>query len=235
MIVGSGLVARGFKDYRNDRKVVIFASGVSNSRETRRTSFEREELLLKRIIDSHYKKTIVYFSTCSVDDNSVNQTSYVQHKLEMEQLVKKKCQKFFIFRLPQIVGKTNSPTLINHLFDTIYNDRNLAINKDSTRNLIGLNEMVLIVNHLIKNNIYANEITNIASPYNYSVIDIVVMIEKILKKKSNYRLLDIGEREAININKIMDIVKNKNIFPEGYTYRILNNFYKDFQENSCNV
>jgi len=235
MIVGSGLVARGFKDYLNDSKVVIFASGVSNSRETRLASYEREERLLKTIIDSHYKKTIVYFSTCSVYDNSVNQTSYVQHKLKMEQLIEKNCQKFYIFRLPQIVGKTSSPTLINHLFDNIYNDENLAINKNSTRNLIGVNEVFLIANHLIKNNFYVNEITNIATPYNDSVIDIVLMIEKILKKKSNYRLLDIGEREAIDINKIMDIIKNKNIFPEGYTYKILNNFYRAFQENKHNV
>ena len=235
MIVGSGQVARGFKEYLNDSKVVIFASGVSNSRETRRISFEREERLLKTIIDSYHKKTIVYFGTCSVYDNSVNQGSYVQHKLKMEQLIEKKCQKFYIFRLPQIVGKTSSPTLINHLFDAIYNGNNLAINKNSTRNLIGVNELFLIANYLIKNNLYVNEITNIATPYNDLVLDIVLMIEKILKKKSNYRLLNVGDRQTIDINKIRVVIKNKNIFPKGYTYKILNNFYRDFQENKHNV
>ncbi len=225
----------GFKEYLNDSKVVIFASGVSNSRETRRISFEREERLLKTIIESYYKKTIVYFGTCSVYDNSVNQTSYVQHKLKMEHLIENKCQKFYIFRLPQIVGQTSSPTLINHLFNAIYNDEELAINKNSTRNLIGVNEVFFIANYLIKNNFYVNETTNIATPYNDFVIDIIFMIEKILKKKCKYKLINIGEKETIDINKIMDIIKNKNIFPEGYTCKILNNFYRDFQLNNDNV
>lgn len=48
MIVGNGLVASAFLPYfAEDPEIMIFASGVSNSRETRKEEFVREEKLLR--------------------------------------------------------------------------------------------------------------------------------------------------------------------------------------------
>jgi len=54
MIIGSGMLARDFKSYEEDEHILIFASGVSNSNETRVSEFNREQELL---IDSINKNT----------------------------------------------------------------------------------------------------------------------------------------------------------------------------------
>ena len=96
------MIARAFAPvYSDNQDVVIFASGVSNSSETRQEAFEREKALL-----SHWARgghRLVYFSTCSVADPSQIRKPYVRHKLEMESIVEG-TGSYVIFRLPQIVG-----------------------------------------------------------------------------------------------------------------------------------
>ena len=48
MIIGQGMLAKRFEKYDNDN-IVIFASGVSNSRETSKIMFEKERKLLIEI------------------------------------------------------------------------------------------------------------------------------------------------------------------------------------------
>ena len=64
MIVGNGLIANLFKN--EDREnVVFFASGVSNSLETEKSAFLREENLLRKTLEENPEKIFIYFSTCS--------------------------------------------------------------------------------------------------------------------------------------------------------------------------
>ena len=49
MIIGNGLIASLFNEYDKEN-VVFFASGVSNSSETRREEFLREENLIQKIL-----------------------------------------------------------------------------------------------------------------------------------------------------------------------------------------
>ena len=46
MVVGTGLLAKAFLEYENDDNIIVFASGVSNSKEISREEFDREKLLL---------------------------------------------------------------------------------------------------------------------------------------------------------------------------------------------
>jgi hypothetical protein len=49
MIIGSGFIANSFRKFYFDRKnILIFASGVSNSKEKKKKNFEREVNLLKK-------------------------------------------------------------------------------------------------------------------------------------------------------------------------------------------
>lgn len=48
MIVGNGLIAKEFLEYSNSKNILIFASGVSNSKEERVDEFLREENLLRK-------------------------------------------------------------------------------------------------------------------------------------------------------------------------------------------
>ena len=226
MIIGSGLIANGFSDYLSRKDIVIFASGVSNSASVNEKDYKREENLLRNTLFRNKSKILVYFSTCSIYDISVNGSAYVKHKIKMEKIVKNHSNSFYIFRLPQVVGKTTSPTLVNFLFLSIINNDDLKINKKSIRNLIDITDVFIIVNYLMTKKMYINEITNIASPYNISVLKIILLIEKILKKDAKYELVDGGGGQPINIDKIKVIAKEKRLFLDGYTSSLLNDFYK---------
>jgi len=106
MIIGHGDVAGVLKD-REDR--LYFASGVSNSSETRESEYEREiALLMKQDKWRH----IVYFSSLSI---FYTDTRYAQHKRQMEKLVKKNFGHYTIIRLGNISWGVNPHTLINYM------------------------------------------------------------------------------------------------------------------------
>ena len=64
MIIGNGLLANSIKEIDTDN-VLFFASGVSNSLETRKDAFLREEnLLVNHTLNQ--KNKFIYFSTCSI-------------------------------------------------------------------------------------------------------------------------------------------------------------------------
>ena len=104
MIIGSGDVASVLPK-RN--KKMFFASGVSNSLETRESEFQREKNLLLR---QNRKAHLVYFSSLAVlhGDNR-----YVRHKREMEKLIKQEFPLYTIMRLGNITWGTNPHTIIN--------------------------------------------------------------------------------------------------------------------------
>ena len=231
MIIGSGMLAKTFGSYANDTNVLIFASGVSNSKEEENNAYEREKKLLAKSITDNPNKIIVYFSTCSIYDDSVNASTYVLHKKEMEKYVQKECVRYYIFRLPQVVGKTNSPTLVNYLWNSIKNEKEITVNKNSTRNLLYVDELLKIVRYLIDNNLFLNEITNIASSNNISVLEIVLEIEKIMQEKATYKLVDFGQQQNIDISKIQSLKIDWGIFEKQYTSKVLGKYCQSLSQN----
>ena len=225
MVIGSGMMAKVFELYQSSNEVLIFASGVSNSKAVGGDVFLREELLLKDTILKNPGKLLIYFSTCSVYDDSVNKTPYVIHKVKMENLIKRKCSKFYIFRLSQVVGLARNQTFINYLFTSIQNNKKIDIYKYSTRNLISTDDALMAVSYLVKNKIYFNEITNIATPNNILVMDIVKIIEDITKLSFNYNLLDCGEKIDIDIEKILNLNMNFDFYKPKYLENILLDFF----------
>jgi nucleoside-diphosphate-sugar epimerase len=225
MIVGNGMIAKVFESYQNNSSVLIFASGVSNSLEKNVHNYNREELLLKKAISENNNQSIVYFSTCSIGDTSINQSQYVIHKLKMESVIKMLASNFFIFRLPQVVGNSNSPIFINYLLNSVISDESIDIYKNSTRNLIGINDVFEICDYIINNNKFINQITNIATPYNLDVSDIVEEVESITKKVLKKNILDLGARYDINIDKISTLDKNFKIFSINYTTDLIKDFF----------
>jgi nucleoside-diphosphate-sugar epimerase len=105
VIVGNGDIASVLPD-RDD--LIFFASGVSNSKETRTAEFSREKELLFSQVDEH--KKIVYFSSLSI---FYSDTPYAKHKRKMEQYVRMFPQ-WCIIRIGNITWGTNPHTIINH-------------------------------------------------------------------------------------------------------------------------
>jgi hypothetical protein len=117
MIIGDGDLACALKETTwNDRDLLYFASGVSNSSEIRESEYQREkDLLLAQ--DKH--RHIVYFSSLSIFYASGR---YQLHKLEMEKLVKENFPHYCIVRLGNISWGCNPNTVINFLKNKIKNN-----------------------------------------------------------------------------------------------------------------
>ena len=111
MILGNGDLASVLKEAMRpaDDSYIFFASGVSNSQETREDEYKREVNLLAK---QDREKHLVYFSTLAV---FYGDSRYVLHKSEMEILVKSLFPKYTIIRLGNITWGKNPHTLINYL------------------------------------------------------------------------------------------------------------------------
>jgi len=106
MIIGDGDIA-SILPHRED--LLFFASGVSNSKETRESEYLRE---LKLLCRQYKTKHIVYFSSLSI---FYANNRYQQHKRAMEALIKEKFFKYTIIRIGNITWGKNPHTLINYL------------------------------------------------------------------------------------------------------------------------
>lgn len=106
MIIGDGDIASVIPD-RVDR--TYFASGVSNSKETREYQYKMEADLL---LSQNKDRKLVYFSTLAI---FYSDTRYTQHKRYMESLIRKYFKSYCIFRLGNITWGTNPNTIINYL------------------------------------------------------------------------------------------------------------------------
>ncbi|MFD0762113.1 NAD-dependent epimerase/dehydratase family protein [Lutibacter aestuarii] len=198
MVVGNGLLAQAFSAYKDRRDVIIFASGVSNSSETKSVEFAREKKLLQKTIDQNPKSTLVYFSTTSITDSAVNNSAYVHHKLAMEAFIKSATSKYIIFRISNVVGALgNNNTILNYLVDGVKTGKQLAVWKYAERNLIDIEDVVFIISNLLEQPMENNTI-NIASSKALPVVAIVKEIEVYLQKKAILVFVEKGA--PININ-----------------------------------
>lgn len=145
MIIGHGDIARAIVD-RPDR--LFFASGVSNSQETRESEYLREKKLLLDQHPSTCPQQLVYFSSLAI---FYLDTRYTQHKREMEEIVKQfPC--YAIVRLGNITWGDNPHTLINALKGKIARGEPIEI-QDTTRYIINKSEFQHWVNLIPKWNI----------------------------------------------------------------------------------
>lgn len=225
MIIGRGLIASLFLDDDRD-DIIFFASGVSNSLETRVEEFLREENLIKKTIAENPEKTFVYFSTCSIYDSSKTGSDYVLHKLKMEQLIKNNHNQFLILRVSNAVGKGGNPNLLmNYLVRSIKNNETINVHTKATRNLIDAADVKQITFDLIEKYDF-NKIVNLAYMQNYSIIEILEIIEDFYNIKLDLNLIKNGSGYDINIPDIEDYFRINNLTnKESYLYKILEKYY----------
>ena len=133
-IIGNGDIATVLKKCK-DNDLLFFASGVSDSSETRASEFQREQDLL---LSQDKTKHIVYFSSfCVFYSNSL----YANHKAEMEEIIKKTFPRYCIVRIGNIAWGNNPHTIINFFKDKIKNDKPFVI-QDVCRYVINEEEFI---------------------------------------------------------------------------------------------
>ena len=226
MIVGRGLIASLFVDCDREN-TVFFASGVSNSLETKPEEFLREENLIKNTISENPDKIFVYFSTCSVYDSSKTGSFYVLHKLKMEQIIKNSCKKFLILRVSNAVGKGgNENLLVNYLVKAVINNETINIHTKATRNLIDTEDILKITFDLLDKQNF-NKIINVAYLQNYSIIEILEIIERFYKIKADINLIKNGSGYDISIPDVENYFAKNNLNnKEQYLINILEKYYR---------
>jgi nucleoside-diphosphate-sugar epimerase len=227
MIIGNGMIANALKSIDSE-DICFFASGVSTSSINNKEEFNRERKLLLDSLDKYSNsKIIIYFSSCGVD---FEETPYFEHKLNMERIVSKEAKEFYIFRLPQVVGRGgNIKTLFNHLIYQAKYNQSIEIWENVRRNLIDVDHIVDIIDEIIIKKNSLNTIINIASPYNVSILELVNAIELVLNRKINYTLSHKGKAIDVNINFLSSLINLDLIFKnqEDYLSNLIRKYEKD--------
>ncbi len=227
MVIGKGLIGQKFESYKNNQEIIIFASGVSNSKNTDEYDYQRESNLLKKTIRENSNKTLIYFSTCSVYDESENKSTYVIHKKEIEDYIQKNHKNYYIFRVSNLVGVTkNKNTVLNYFFEQFKTGKHFQLWANAMRNLIDIDDMKLIVDSVISDPVLKNKIINIANPISNNVKDIVKAIEDITTLKAKYSLIEKGINFKIDISDILPVIKKLHInFGENYLQDLIQKYY----------
>lgn len=228
MIIGNGMLATAFKGYNIDN-ILIFASGVSDSKTTNKLEFEREFELLNKTIDEYHDSIFIYFSSCSLSNSILQVDPYHIHKLKIENYIKKRVPKYLIFRLPNVVGfsKKDSRTLIPYLIKNISNTTRFEVWSGAKRNIIDLDDVVSIIMYIIHNKLYMNDVINIANFKNISVLELISKISDYLNMKPIFDIITTNQEcFEINTDKIVHIVNNLDIhFTDDYVYTIIKKYY----------
>ncbi|MDP9958413.1 hypothetical protein [Chryseobacterium lathyri] len=190
MIIGNGLIANSLRNIDSEDNL-FFASGVSNSLETKNSEFEREFSLLKNTLEK-YDSKFIYFSTVSVNDQSKQDSLYILHKLKMENYIKDNSKNHLILRVGNIVGKGGNPnTLFNYLRTQIINDHKFNVHSHARRLLIDMDDIHRFLAEICPS--LKNKTINYAFPYYYNLQEIIEAIEKKVNKKAIYDKVNEGD------------------------------------------
>ena len=147
-ITGHGDIAQALAEADLGDKL-FFASGVSNSQETRESEYQREkDLLLAQDRTRH----VVYFGSLSI---FYADGRYQQHKKEMEQLVRDNFPHYSIIRIGNITWGDNPHTIINFFKEKIQSGEPFEV-RDDYRYIVTKQDFLDCVNSLPDTNVEKN-------------------------------------------------------------------------------
>ncbi len=228
MLVGDGMIARRFRDYSDRNDVVLFASGVSNSKETRPEPYERERHLVVDTLRQAPGSLFVYFSTASIADPTEQGSAYVMHKMALEELIKKQASAYLIIRASNVVGGPGNPhTILNFFVDRIRRQESFTIWQHAVRNVIDIDDLYELVCGYIIDASTWNQTLVVANPYSVSPLVIVQAIERHTGQKARYELLDKGTAFVLPAEAVIKFSPKTDgdWQPERYITRLLQKYY----------
>lgn len=198
IVIGNGMIASNFRDVKFNKSTLIFASGVSNSKETRNEEFSREKLLIERTLTNSENADFVYFSTTALNFGVTSH--YTEHKERMEALISKEVPRHFIFRLPQIVGLVQNSTLVSYLTRAIHEHQTLTLQKGAIRNLLDVVDLARITQLLVNKGAGLRATNNLASGSNIAVMKIVDEIFRISNSTCHFDCINSGDDQSVSID-----------------------------------
>ena len=226
MLIGNGLIANTFRFYENNNDVIIFASGVSNSKETDDFKFERELNLLKQILIFKDLKKLIYFSTCSILDDSLINSKYVNHKKKIEEFIKINFKNYIIFRIPNVISYSNNHhTSFNFFKNKIINGDEIECQTYATRYFIGINDLKKTIPFFIDSKIFNNQTINVCFNNKILIKKFIIKIGKILKIKPLLKLKNEGSDYTIDNSIFMgELLKRNYKINKNYNYNVIKQY-----------
>jgi nucleoside-diphosphate-sugar epimerase len=203
----------------------VFASGVSNSIETRASEFARERSLLEQWLADKARR-FIYFGSCGVAGADNELTPYMRHKKLMESLVLSS-PGGLVLRLPQVVGRTeNTHTLTNYLRDRILSDEHFTVWARAERNLVDIEDIVAIGVALVEEMSDNACRVSIAAKKSLLMPEIVKIFERTLGRVANYSVVDKGTTLDIDTRAITDVSTRLGIdLGDGYIEKVIRKYY----------
>jgi len=226
MIVGKGLLAQAFTPhFGTSPDIVIFASGVSNSLESRLEEFERERALLLHSL-SRGGGRFVYFSSCGVTAAESELSLYMRHKRSMESLVLG-TPGGLVLRLPQVVGRTDNPhTLTNFLRNHIVSGEHFTVWAQAERNLVDIDDVVKIGVRLTNEPPIGVTAISIAAARSSPMPHIVKIFERVLGRSANCSFVQKGAPMVIDTALVESLSAKLSIdLGDGYIDRVIERYY----------
>ena len=189
MVIGNGMIASYFNFFADCADVVIFASGVSNSKENRPEPYAREQALIEDTLRQMPGCLFVYFSTASIADPAEQQSMYVQHKLGIEQLITRQASRYIIVRASNVVGGPGNPhTILNFFVNRIQQEEPFSVWQHATRNLLDIDDLYKTVVAYIDEPGAWNQVYLVVNPQSLTPLALVKAIEAHTGKKAIYTL-----------------------------------------------
>ena len=225
MIIGNGLIANAFKEFKKNSDVLIFASGISNSSLNSAKDFEREINLLNEHISTGM--LLVYFSTVSVFDKTLSASPYILHKKKIENLISENCKSYTIIRLPNVVGKTsNQHTLTNFISAKITKGETIKIHKNASRYLMDIDDVSALVTKIISENKFHNKTINVCFNNRIKLPELIKIYSDVLKAEIKTIELDRGNTYDVENGEFSVFLKNQNITISGdYNRSLIKKYY----------
>ncbi|HTN39285.1 MAG TPA: NAD-dependent epimerase/dehydratase family protein [Arachidicoccus sp.] len=192
MVLGKGMIGTALQ--KVDRPDVLFcASGLSNSMGSDLAARQRERGLLQQQIRLHPAKTVVYVSSYSINDAAIALNSdYLQHKRQMENLVKETSRQYLILRTSNVVGRSRqSGNLMNFIYRHICSGESFDVWTQTSRNLIDVEDFADMAADCLQTGLL-NRMVYLIHPEDILIQEIVRLFEKALSRKGHYQLVPKG-------------------------------------------
>ena len=190
MVIGTGMIATHFNGFSDRDDVVIFASGVSNSKETRPEPYAREQTLVEQTLQQMPDGLFVYFSTASIADPAEQHSMYVQHKLYTERLIARHASRYLIVRASNVVGGPGNPhTILNFFVNRIRQGEPFRVWQHTTRNLLDIDDLYATVVTYINTPGAWNQTHLVVNPQSLRPLTLVKAIEAYTGQRAMYELV----------------------------------------------
>jgi len=219
MVVGNDAIALRFSEYKIQNKYLFFSDGVLEHSRNENTILKEQQTLLKELIQKNPEKTIIYFSSCTLQNKALHENIFCAHKLRMEETVTSLSKEFVIFRLPETTAYETG-SLFHKIGEAIRMRKEVKFKVPENINLTDPDEIYIAVSQCILEESLRNKTINIANPHLISVSEIVKLFEKFFLKKSRCQFTFQKNKYHADLREIQELFQKRKILFEPETAKI---------------